>query len=227
MSFYEKFDELIKHLDTLEGEGLANVRRELIFLRNASLSKDDRFFNSYLRLEAVKNRVPPFFRKNFDYGEGWTKILDDFRNKKVKKLKTKKKAGVQPSHQDLVDAIEHADEIWGQDGWILEDFDLEDLGDIPLEDVYQYDDVVGWLELSPEDFEGMTDQEKIQELSGFRGKAWANRAIGWLTNGIPPIIIVEDDRGSTVLGDGRGRFNFAVAMNIPKIHAFKLSLKKV
>jgi len=114
------------------------------------------------------------------------------------------------SYKDLYDAIEHAD--WEDQGWTLEDFDIEYLGELTPEQLEEYDDLSSWVEVDEED-----------DLEGFRGEEWLNRAKKWKESGIPPIVVISaPDEGTlrTQIGDGRGRVNFAVAheMSVPTYH---------
>jgi hypothetical protein len=123
---------------------------------------------------------------------------------------------------DLKDAVQHADII--DEGWIVPDFDLRALGDRSVKQLQVMLDegMEGWLEVDPGD---------IEELDSFRGPAWHERAKTWLNEGIPPVIVVTAPdcndgvasarKNFTVLGDGRGRVNFAVAyrLKLPVVHA--------
>jgi hypothetical protein len=124
------------------------------------------------------------------------------------------------SQKDLLDAIEHADFSLDQD-WELKDFKIRKLGMIPLKMLHRYDDM-SWLDLLPEDFEGMSTEERLKELEDFRGPKWAQMARKWLKEGIPPIVIisapsVSENELYTQIGDGRGRVNFAHALGIKRI----------
>lgn len=134
-----------------------------------------------------------------------------------------------PSLKDLGDAIDHAD-IDGV-GWDLNDFSLTFLGNLSLDDIGQYDDLSSWLELDPRDFRGLSVKDKARELAGFRGMEWAQRSLEWLRTGIPPIVVIEypdPEEGvpTTVIGDGRGRTNFAAAFGLT-IPTWKLTHKSL
>ncbi len=126
----------------------------------------------------------------------------------------------QPSRWDIADAIRHADNEG--EGWKPEDFDLHFEGNLMPSRLRAFDDISGWLEFDVRDASD-TPEEKFEALRKFRGLKWAERAMGWLKTGIPPIVVITapgvDDRGSaamqTQIGDGRGRTNFAVLMGLP------------
>ena len=81
------------------------------------------------------------------------------------------------------------------------------------------DDFTSWMEIDPRDFEGMTREERLEELQGFRTEVgWMKNVPKWLREGIPPVVISEapvfDDDLVKVVGDGRGRINLATALGI-------------
>ncbi len=132
----------------------------------------------------------------------------------------------EPSRQDLEDAIEHAD-AYGSAGWTPEDFSLEFLGNLTPDQIGEHDDLSSWVELDPEDFKGLNMKEKIALLADFRGLDWAQRALGWLKRGIPPIVVIEypDPEEGTPreeIGDGRGRVNLAIALGL-KVPTWKMT----
>ena len=122
---------------------------------------------------------------------------------------------------DLLDAIQHAD-IYGDQGWTLKDFEIKDLGEIPISELHKYDDLFSWVEIEEGEYDDLSTEDKLNELNEFRGTDWTNKARLWLENGIPPIIIisapvVSEHELYTQVGDGRGRVNFANAMGIETI----------
>jgi hypothetical protein len=132
--------------------------------------------------------------------------------------------------KDLQDAIEHAD-IYGDQGWTIQDFDIKYLGEISLDDLHQYDDLFSWVDIEKGEFAGMSIEERLAELASFRGPQWAERAKQWLRTGIPPIVIISapvvtEHELYTQIGDGRGRVNFAHAMDIDKIPAYHMIYNK-
>jgi len=123
-----------------------------------------------------------------------------------------------PKLKDLQDAIEHAD-IYGDQGWTIEDFNIEFLGYLGRQELNAYDDIDSWL-----------DTEEGEELNdGFRGQDWLQRANKWTQNTIPPVIIitapvVSEGQLHTQVGDGRGRINYAIATGI-KVPVYHMTWK--
>lgn len=120
--------------------------------------------------------------------------------------------------EDMLDAIQHAD-VYGDQGWTLDDFTILPMGEVPLSRVLGYEDCA-WLDVDPKDFAGMSTEERLAELSSsFRGPKWAARAAEWLSEGVPPIVVidapvVDEAHLYRQIGDGRGRVNFALAMGL-------------
>lgn len=105
---------------------------------------------------------------------------------------------IKPSNKDIQDALEHAAGTFDTE-LNPSDFTLNFLGNLTVDQLRNYDDVGAWLDLSPDDQD---------DYSSFRGNEWQQRSQQWLKTGIPPIIVVSTSDG-TVIGDGRGRVNFA------------------
>lgn len=124
-----------------------------------------------------------------------------------------------PKHRDLLDAIDYADSLSSvpQD-FTLEDFELEYLGKLNVDDFYEYDDLSGWLEVGKGEFIGPYGDE---ELNSYRGSEWAGRALQWMEEGIPPVIVISTPE-VTAVGDGRGRINLANGLDVP-VDAYKLT----
>lgn len=128
------------------------------------------------------------------------------------------------AESDLLDAIEHAAQ-WRMEPWGLEDFRVIPGGNMSLRAIEgraDGDDFSSWLEIDPSDFEGLSRADRIEELQGFRGVEWAKRVPGWLAKGIPPVVLVEapvyeDGQLVTIVGDGRGRINMALALGIKRL----------
>ncbi len=124
-----------------------------------------------------------------------------------------------PRVEDLVDAIEHAEvsAMVPTGTWALEDFDLKYIGMLSADDLMYYDDIEAWYAIGPEDVKGMSEDQKLTILKGFRGREWIERVKRWRKRGtweIPPLIVItHPDEGGlyTQIGDGRGR---AVLANI-------------
>jgi hypothetical protein len=114
----------------------------------------------------------------------------------------------QPRRDNIRDAIEHAD-INGQ-GWRPSDFALSYVGHLSVDQIGEFDDLSSWLE---------TDDES--DVDGFRDGSFAGRPSA---DALPPIIVITaPDEGTchTQIGDGRGRVNYAHAMNL-KLHVWHL-----
>jgi hypothetical protein len=134
--------------------------------------------------------------------------------------------------RDLLDAIQHAD-IYGDHGWTLEDFEIKDLGEIPISKLHEYDDLSSWVDIEEGEYDELSTDERLDRLNEFRGESWANKARLWLDNGIPPIVVISAPMVSehefylyTQIGDGRGRVNFAHAMGIKTIPAVHMIYRK-
>jgi len=111
-----------------------------------------------------------------------------------------------PRSQDLRDALEHAREGYPEEispEADLKDFRLRYLGRLPVEALWDYDDLGSWME----------DLETPEDLDSFRGKDWASRAQKWGDR--PPPVIVVTGKNFSVLGDGRGRTTYAAFRGIP------------
>ena len=133
------------------------------------------------------------------------------------------------SRKDMEDAIEHAD-IYGDQGWTIDDFNVKSLGELPLARIRRMEDWSSWIDVDPSDFEGMSTEERLAELESFRGAAWAKRAASWLKDGVPPIIVISapmesEDSLYQQIGDGRGRINFALAMGLKKLPVIQMVMK--
>jgi hypothetical protein len=118
-----------------------------------------------------------------------------------------------PSRRDLLDALDHASSVLNDDQPLsLDEFELNFIGLHTVDELKNYDDVDPWLDLSPDD---------KGDYGSFRGPEWEERSKTWATQGIPPIVIVSTANG-TVVGDGRGRINYANMMGM-KVPTWELS----
>lgn len=136
-------------------------------------------------------------------------------NKKIRIILTE---SIKASVKDMEDAIQHAD-TYGDQGWTINDFKIINLGEISLERIADYDDFSSWVDIDPEEFSGLSTDERLALLADFRGQEWANRAATWLKTGVPPIVVIEapvvsENELYQQIGDGRGRVNFAFAMGL-------------
>ena len=125
-----------------------------------------------------------------------------------------------PKKEDLEDAIQHAD-IYGDQGWVIEDFDIEFLGYLTTDEISQYDDFSSWIDVEP--------NEELDE--SFRGSEWLHRSQQWNEANTPPVIVisapvVSENELYTQIGDGRGRINFAVSKGI-KLPVYHMKWKNL
>ena len=119
--------------------------------------------------------------------------------------------GPRPSDDDIYDAIEHAESAFRDlPGWTTSDFEMKYLGELTVDDLRGYDDIDSWLE---------TDEGDPESLEDYRSSVnWSDISASWGTDNIPPIIITTapmDEEGGehTQVSDGRGRVNYANAMD--------------
>lgn len=136
-----------------------------------------------------------------------------------------------PSTIDLENALEHFYSVANSEEFGMhtpDEFDLRYLGMLSVKQLKKYDDVSSWLETDPDEYKGQGLFDKLEGLRDFRGDEWAEMAAQWLIKGIPPIVIVTapDENGMlyTVIGDGRGRVNFAHLME-KKVPAYEMIYK--
>jgi len=114
---------------------------------------------------------------------------------------------------DLEDALEHAS-IMFDENFSKDDFDFEFVSDLPIEDLYMFDDIDSWAEWGRGELAEMSDEERKEEVNNFRPAV-----MEWIQSGsCPPIYIINYD-GKTVVGDGRGRVSIAIGMDWDSIPA--------
>lgn len=82
-----------------------------------------------------------------------------------------------------------------------------------LREILRWDDYSSWGEFSKGELVGVSENDMYSAFTHYRGKAWAERALGWMHSTIPPIVLVDGEKGRCV-GDGRGRINVAVALDL-------------
>lgn len=124
-----------------------------------------------------------------------------------------------PKEADMLDALEMVRESYPEEmeGKELEDFNLEYIGNLSVNEIGQYADLSSWME----EFE----EDDVEGIKKFRGAEWFNRMENFFTNNtIPPIIVVEGET-FTDIGDGRGRVTYANWKGIP-LHVWKLKVKQ-
>ena len=134
------------------------------------------------------------------------------------------------NQRDLLDAVDHISPHNRK--FDLKDFEKHDLGMITVENLDYVDDLSSWSEYQPGELVDLTEEELTEELTSFRDHEFAKNALGWITSGkFPPIVVIayplRDDGTDITLGDGRGRVNVARALNIPKLPALYLKHKSI
>jgi len=92
-----------------------------------------------------------------------------------------------------------------------------------LEEILGWDDYGSWGEFEKGELAGRRHAEAFEGLVGFRGRAWAERAMEWVEKSqVPPIVLVDGKDGQ-VIGDGRGRVNLAMAFDLPELEVIVLT----
>lgn len=123
--------------------------------------------------------------------------------------------------QDLVDALDHVQDLVDRP-LSLSDFAQSPVKAVPIDDLWEYDDLSSWPEWQPRDLIYLDADERFDELVSFRGEAWAMRAARWTPVNMPPIVLVETREGYAAIGDGRGRVSYAIGMGFAKVPAVVL-----
>lgn len=121
-------------------------------------------------------------------------------------------------NQDIIDAVEHAvlSEDSSYDGEVW--YEVVESGVKSLKDILTWDDYSSWGEFRPGEFVGESDESIIEQLNHFR-PGYGKLYVDWIVKGqrIPPVILVETLEIGNLIGDGRGRINLAVALNIKEL----------
>lgn len=123
--------------------------------------------------------------------------------------------------KDIEDAVDHYWQSYvdDEDGTVCFEAQARRM---TTEEVRRWDDYSSWGEFEQGELASLPPDEARDELAGFRGAAWADRALGWLKRKkIPPLILIDGEAGEC-LGDGRGRMNFAMAFAIPVLDVIVL-----
>ncbi len=122
--------------------------------------------------------------------------------------------------KDIEDAVDHYWQSYvDEDGTLCFEAQAKKM---TIEAILQWDDYSSWGEFKEGELVGLPLDEARDELASFRGNAWADRALGWLKQKkVPPIILV-DGRAGQLIGDGRGRTNFAMAFALPTLNVIIL-----
>jgi hypothetical protein len=143
---------------------------------------------------------------------GEATLLDPYRN----------------SPRDVEDALEHVrEEVVGLDEWPEGTCFAEKREVLPLRKILAYDDYSSWGEWRHGELRGLSRSELHSALSSFRGRGWADTAMGWLSRPAAhniPAIVIFDSRVSrwTAIGDGRGRVSLAVGLALPRLHVVRI-----
>jgi Fe-S-cluster containining protein len=129
---------------------------------------------------------------------------------------------------DLWDALAAACEMESRDPSEeeLEEFSVERRSDVPVEELLRWMDYSSWGEWTDGELAEILrdggEEALREELSGFRGPGWSGRAMGWLRDGVPAVVLMEmpdllgGASGYPDLCDGRGRVSFMVGMGIKR-----------
>jgi hypothetical protein len=91
-----------------------------------------------------------------------------------------------------------------------------------LDAILRWDDYSSWGEFERGQLSGLSHEDAFSELKGFRGSAWANRALAWVKAAKLPAIVLVDGDASQCIGDGRGRINVAMAFDISPLDVIVL-----
>lgn len=120
--------------------------------------------------------------------------------------------------QDVDDAIEYASESYETE-IDPRSLRLERRVDFPTAELRGWDDLSSWLDIEPGELVGLDDEQLTTALTHFRGAEWARRAMEWIRNDSIPAIVLIDLPTVQCIGDGRGRVNLALGLNLPTIPA--------
>jgi len=135
------------------------------------------------------------------------------------------------AQHDIRDALEHAQDYF--DVPFHEDvdpglFDIERTT-LTLDAIEAYDDVFGWLEAEPGELAGAPREQVLDWARDFRGYkdelgySFVDTAEQAIDTGVIPAIVIIDTPQYTGIGDGRGRFNLAVALGIDRLPVILLT----
>lgn len=122
--------------------------------------------------------------------------------------------------RNVAAALEHVlENVAGLDSWPDDVCFVEQHEVMSLRKVLSYDDYSSWGE--------WTFGELRNELTSFRGRAWAEAATSWLTGAkfhenIPAIVIFDSNRYGEAIGDGRGRVSLAVGLGLPRLYVTRI-----
>ena len=128
------------------------------------------------------------------------------------------------SQQDVRDAFEYMRESF--EDWPADACFTEKRETMSLSKILNYDDYGAWGGWSPGELRGMERDALLGALTGFRGRAWAETAAGWVGGtrdheNIPAVVIFDSKHG-TAIADGRGRVSLAVGLKFPRLHVTRI-----
>lgn len=169
----------------------------------------------------AKKALQDLTKKNEDrYGDTFDPPKYKFR-KYVDKWASKTKQAFEYDSEDMRDAFEHlnqqVEDDYDEDGGEFlseENTEITYNASMPVSKILEHADYRSWGEFGPKSLVGLNKQEFLDEVSGYRGVSWAERAWEWVEQGSPdnPVILYVGDRTSTQVADGQGRVNIAVGM---------------
>lgn len=126
---------------------------------------------------------------------------------------------------DIKDAIEHLKVSVDIPNDFLITTDMFDISYHPSFDFRSTsDDLSSWPEWSEGELLGLTEEERGDEVSGFRGRNWAEMAKKWLQDKFPHIVIINASHFHEI-SDGRGRVSLAIGLSLQSLPAIIMSLK--
>ena len=130
------------------------------------------------------------------------------------------------TNNDIKDAINHAimQEDYTFTGTAC--YDVVGQDNFSISEIMNWDDYSSWGEWDEGELRDQSNEEMYEEVSSFRGSAWADRAFNWLKIGFPPIILVETLDAGMFVGDGRGRLSFANGLGIKELPVMLLKESK-
>lgn len=88
--------------------------------------------------------------------------------------------------------------------------------ELPIDEILSWDDYGSWGQWEPGELRGLSRDELSDELTKFRGSEWADRAMEWLEEGIPAVVVAQS-RDASAIADGRGRVSLAVGLGIQRL----------
>jgi hypothetical protein len=136
------------------------------------------------------------------------------------KHEIKKEASID---SDIKDAVEHA--VMLEDSSFTGNvyFDIGEVQDLPISEILRWDDYSSWGDFDWNEFDGISDDERIKILNSFR-PGYGDLVKSW--DEIPPIILVKMLNGDKCIGDGRGRVNYAMAAGKHNLKAIVITEKE-